>query len=134
MHFLDLQRLYVFWTAGFTTAICQLTELCLRTTYFEFQEFYEEVDGAAMGSPPSQVIANIFMEGFEQEALNTAADQPSLWVRFVDDTFVIWPHGLDKLENLQSPEQPPQVHPVHDRERKQPTTFSRCAGNEGRES
>ena len=62
--------------------ICQLTELCLRTTYFEFQEeFYEQVDGAAMGSPLSPVIANIYMEGFEEEALNTAADQPSLWVR-----------------------------------------------------
>ena len=83
--------------------ICQLTELCLRTTYLEFQEeFYEQVDGAAMGSPLSPVIANIFMEDFEQEALNFVADQPSLWVCYVDDTFVTWPHGLDKLENFHS--------------------------------
>ena len=35
------------------TTICKLTELCLRTTYFEFhEEFYEQVNGAAMGSPP----------------------------------------------------------------------------------
>ena len=61
------------------TTICHLTELCLRTTYFEFQEeFYEQTDGAAMGSPLSPVIANIYMEGFEEEALNTADDQPSL--------------------------------------------------------
>ena len=31
-----------------------------------------------MGSPLSPVIANIYMEGFEEEALNTADDQPSL--------------------------------------------------------
>ena len=55
-----------------------------------------------VGSPLSLVIAIIFMEGFEEEALNTAADKPSLWVRYVDDTFVIWPHGLDKLENFHS--------------------------------
>ena len=34
------------------TSICRLTELCLRTTYFEYQgEIYEQKDGAAMGSP-----------------------------------------------------------------------------------
>ena len=53
-----------------------------------------------MGSPLSPVIANIYMEGFEEEALNTAADKPSPWVHYVDDTFVIWPHGPDKLENF----------------------------------
>ena len=47
------------------------------------------------------MIANIYMEGFE-EALNTAADQPSLWVLYVDDTFIIRPHGPDKLENFHS--------------------------------
>ena len=81
------------------TTICHLTELCLRTTYFEFQEeFYEQTDGAVMGSPLSPVTTNIYTEGFEEEALNTADDQPSLWVRYVDDSFVIWPHGPDKLE------------------------------------
>ena len=30
--------------------ICQLTELCLRTTYFQFEDqFFEQLDGAAMG-------------------------------------------------------------------------------------
>ena len=81
------------------TTIFHLTELCLRTTYFEFQEeFYEQTYGAAMGPPLSPVITNIYTEGFEEEALNTADDQPSLWVHYVDDTFVIWPHGSDKLE------------------------------------
>ena len=42
-----------------------------------------------MGSPLSPVIANIYMEGIEEEALNTAVDIPSLWVRYVYDTFVI---------------------------------------------
>ena len=31
-------------------SICQLTKLCLRTTYFQFEDqFFEQVDGAAMG-------------------------------------------------------------------------------------
>ena len=55
-----------------------------------------------MGSPLSPVIANIYMEGFEEEALDTAADQPSMWLRYVDDTFVVWPHGSEKLKLFHS--------------------------------
>ena len=40
-----------------------------------------------MGSPISPLIANIFMEEFEVKPL--APPTPSLWLRFVDDTFVI---------------------------------------------
>ena len=39
-----------------------------------------------------------FMEDFETMALMTADHQPTIWKRYVDDTFVIWPHGREKLE------------------------------------
>ena len=41
----------------------KLVEVCLRSTYFTFQkEFYEQVEGVAMGSPLSPIVANIYME------------------------------------------------------------------------
>ncbi|XP_018349960.1 PREDICTED: uncharacterized protein LOC108753114 [Trachymyrmex septentrionalis] len=46
-----------------------------------------------MGSPISPVIANIFMEHFEKEALRKTPKKPEVWFRYVDDTFVIWRHG-----------------------------------------
>ena len=53
-----------------------------------------------MGSPLSPVIANLYMETFEQEAIHFATDKPKFWVRYVDDTFVVWLHSLDKLETF----------------------------------
>ena len=52
--------------------ITSLLEFCLTCTYFLFQgKFYEQIQGAAMGSPISPLIANIFMEEFEVQALNS---------------------------------------------------------------
>ena len=52
--------------------IISLLEFCLTHTYFLFQGKYDEqVQGAAMGSPISPLIANIFMEEFEVKALQS---------------------------------------------------------------
>ena len=50
-----------------------LLEFCLNSTYFTFQEkFYEQVEGAAMGSPICLIVANLYMEDFEMRAINTS--------------------------------------------------------------
>ena len=83
------------------TDICCLMELCLRATYFQFEEmFFEQIVGAAMGSPLSPIVANIYMERFEREMLESAPEKPTMWIRYVDDTFVLWPHGDEKLEQF----------------------------------
>ena len=52
--------------------IVQFLEFCLTNTYFLFQgKYYEQVQGAAMGSPISPLIANLFMEELEVKALNS---------------------------------------------------------------
>lgn len=53
-----------------------------------------------MGSPLSPVIANLFMEDLEIRAIQTAPLKPKLWLRYVDDTFVIWTHGREHLNSF----------------------------------
>ena len=54
-----------------------LLEFCLRSTYFTFQDkYYEQVKRAAMGSPISPIVANLYMENFEVRAINTSPHTP----------------------------------------------------------
>ena len=58
-------------------SILELLGSCLNNTYFAFQEtFYEQTKGTAMESPISPIIANIFMEAFENRAITTAQHPP----------------------------------------------------------
>ena len=71
--------------------IIWLLDFCLKNTYFIFQDrFYEQTEGAAMGSPISSIIANLYMEAFEKQAISTAPHPSSLWKGFVDDTIVLF--------------------------------------------
>ena len=53
--------------------IIELLGFCVNNNYFLFQDmFYEQTKGAAMGSPVSPIVANIYMEAFENRAISTA--------------------------------------------------------------
>ena len=78
----------------------QLLKLVLEKCVFTFQDkFFKQLHGIAMGSPCSPVVANIYMEYFENFALGPKL--PILvkdWKRYVDDVFSIIPKGnQDKM-------------------------------------
>ena len=63
--------------------LVELIELCLRSTYFRFQNnFFEQIDGTPMGSPLSPVIANLFMEDLAEQAMHTSTRCLSTNIQF----------------------------------------------------
>ena len=85
--------------------VAELLEVCLKSTYFSHEgTFYEQCEGVAMGSPVSAVVANLYMEFFEDLALDTAPVKPRLWKRYVDDTCCIVKKGATEglLDHLNS--------------------------------
>ena len=70
--------------------IFELLGLWLHNTYFSFQnQIYKQAEGVAKGSPVSPIVANLYLENYEKNALHTSASFPRLWMRCVDDIFVI---------------------------------------------
>ena len=53
-----------------------------------------------MGPSLSPIVANIFMEDLEAQALQTSSWKPKMWRRYVNDVFVIWSQGDQLLEEF----------------------------------
>ena len=81
--------------------VIELLRFVLTTTYFLFRgKIYKQRFGAAMGSPVSPVVANLYMEFLEEKAIASAPldFKPRMWKRYVDDILEIV--KSDKVDNL----------------------------------
>ena len=93
--------------------ITSLLEFCLTSTYFIFQgRYFEQQEGAAMGSPISPIVTNLYMENFANKAINSAPQLPLFWRRFVDDTFTIL-QSSQKNKFPWTSKQHRWAHPIH---------------------
>ncbi|XP_060518420.1 uncharacterized protein LOC132697146 [Cylas formicarius] len=91
--------------------VIQLAEHCLKTTYFRYDgQLYRQTDGAPMGSSLSPAIGNLFMTYFEAQAIRESQLKPKLWIRYVDNIFIIWSHGEVKLDHFLT-----YLNSLHDR-------------------
>jgi hypothetical protein len=74
--------------------IMKLITTCTSQNYFIFNEkFYEQISGLAMGSPLSPLLADIFMDRFEQNLFKNLPknmNKIGYWFRYVDDIICLW--------------------------------------------
>jgi hypothetical protein len=58
------------------------------------------MEGMAMGNSLSLVVSNIFMEHFEEIALDTGDHKPTKWLRYINGIFMVWPHGAARSQQF----------------------------------
>ena len=81
--------------------LLRLLKLILHSMSFNFNgDHYLQIGGMAMGTAVAPNYANLFMDRFETKALNNWPLKPLIWLRFIDDIFMIWPHGEDNLNEF----------------------------------
>ncbi|XP_072041354.1 uncharacterized protein [Amphiura filiformis] len=101
--------------------VMELLEFTVTTTYFSFRgNIYRQRFGTAMGSPVSAIIANIYMEWLEEQAIvNAPLDcKPKLWRRYVDDVLEIIQKGTTEqlTEHLNSIDPTGNIKFTHEEE------------------
>ena len=82
-----------------TESLITMLDMVLHMNNFDFAgRHYLQVGGTAMGTKVAPSFANTFMGWFEAKFVYTYELQPLMWVRFIDDIFLIWQHGHDSLK------------------------------------
>jgi hypothetical protein len=82
-------------------AIMAMLKVCLRTTYFRMGDtFFQQKDGMTMGSSLSRIVSGLYLVHLDNMTPAAALHKPPLCPRYLDDTFVVWPHGPEQLQNL----------------------------------
>ena len=79
--------------------LVKLLEMVLKKNNFQFNGVhYLQVGGTAMGTKAAPGLANCFMGNFEEEHVYKYRLHPLLYLRYLDDIFLIWQHTENELD------------------------------------
>ena len=79
--------------------LVKLLEMVLTKNNFQFNgDHYLQVGGTAMGTKAAPGLANCFMGNFEEEYTYKYRLKPLLYLRYLDDIFLIWQHTEIELD------------------------------------
>ena len=79
-------------------SLMELLKLVLTKNNFSFNgQAYLQIQGTSMGSRVAPSYAIHALGHFESKFVYTYKLQPLLYLRYIDDIFMIWPHGEEEL-------------------------------------
>ena len=75
-----------------------LVKFVLKNNVFQFSgKIYHQLCGIAMGTTMAPALASIVVAYYEEEYLAKLHQQPLVWIRYIDDVLMIWPHPKEDL-------------------------------------
>ena len=84
-----------------TTDLVKMAEFVLKNNVFEFgNKVLRQKSGTAIGTKFAPPYACIFMDEIENSFLNGEDQKPFMWLRYIDDIFMVWTHGREALEKF----------------------------------
>ena len=82
-------------------SLIRLLEIVLTKNNFQFNGVnFLQIGGTAMGTKVAPSFAVTYMGSFEEEHVYKYRLQPLTYVRYIDDIFMIWPHGQHELDQF----------------------------------
>ena len=76
-------------------------ECVLKSNIFEHNlSFFKQLRGTATGAKMTLLYAMIFMGDPKERILQNCSFKPLVWWRCIDDIFLLWQHGKEKLEEF----------------------------------
>jgi len=82
-------------------AILNLLKIILLNNDFTFlDKHFIQISGVAMGQRFAPSVANIYLSAWEDNIRLQRPDFPSLWHRYIDDIFTIWPSTLENFHSF----------------------------------
>ena len=86
-----------------TESICDLLRMVLTMNNVEFENnHYLHCTAQQWTQKMAPAYANLFMGDLEQKILAQSPLKLLVWWRYIDDVFMIWPHGEEKLNEFVS--------------------------------
>jgi len=83
--------------------LIELLELIMKNNDFRFNnDIFLQIFGTAMGKSFAPNLANLYLIDFDRQAINGFHIKPSLFYRFLDDIFFVWPGSMAELHDFEN--------------------------------
>ena len=84
-----------------TDSLMNLADCVLKTNIFEHNlSFFKQLRGTTIGTKMAPPYAIIFMGDLEERILLNCSFKPLVWWRYIDNIFLLWQHGEEKLKEF----------------------------------
>ena len=88
-------------SASEVNILTKFMDLVLTQNNFELAgDHYIQIHGTAMGTRMAPSGACPFMGCLEEDLLLSSTHKSLIWLRYIDDIFLIWTHGQQELDNF----------------------------------